>query len=78
MKAVEDGRAVLSAARRCRETDYPEIDSFGVAQLCCLGVETFGRWTPDALGVVNRLAREPCEGLPPRIEGSSRQRLLHR
>ena len=67
-----------NAVRQCRDVDYPEVKVFGVAHLCALGVETFGRWAPDSLDIVNRLAKECCEGLPPRIAMSSRQRLLRR
>ena len=73
-----NGGAVESAARRCRETDYPEVDKSGVAKLCALGVEIFGRWGQETIDIVNGLIQERCVGLPQRIRVASSQRLSRR
>ena len=50
----------------------------GVAHLCALGVEAFGRWSGEALDVVHRLVDERCAGLPRYVRAPSKQRLLRR
>ena len=67
-----------AAARRCRDVDYPEVPASGVARLCTLGVEVFGRWSVDSIDVVRALAAERCLGLPERVREGTRLRLLRR
>ena len=67
---MEPGRAVA------RNADYPEVPASGVARLCTLGVEVFGRWAVDSIDVVRALAAERCLGLSERIREGTRLRLL--
>ena len=75
---MNDGGAVRAASTKCHDTDYPEVDESGIARLCALGVETFGRWSTDAITVVKSLATERCASLPHRVQRGTEQRLLRR
>jgi len=75
---LRDGGAVLAAARRCHEVDYPEVGRSGVARLCALGVEDSGRWAPDSLLTVRALVAARCEGLPRRVRAGTALRLSRR
>ena len=72
-----DGGA-LDAARRVNNRTYSEVSTSGVARLCALDVETFGRWGADPLWIVPALARERTRGLPTAVRAGTRARLSHR
>ena len=50
-----------AAAVRNRERDYPDVEASAHAQLLCLGVETYGRWSPDYLTLVRQLAKQTLD-----------------
>ena len=73
-----DGGAVQRAQRTCHEVDYPEVAPSEAGHLLALGVETFGRWSTDALEAVRTIALHRCHGLPSRLRQGVRLRLLRR
>jgi len=73
-----DGGAVRQASRRCHEEDYPEVDVSGAARLFALGVEVFGRWSPDALTALRGLVANRCAGMSARTRRGVSLRLLRR
>ena len=73
-----DGGAVEAAARRCHNTDYPEVRASNAARLYSLGVEVFGRWSHEAVQLVRDAARERVQGLSRRVRLGTQTRLLRR
>ena len=59
--ADEDGAAVAEAERKNREEDYPDVDASPHACLLCLGVETYGRWSPHSQQLVAQLAKTKAQ-----------------
>ena len=72
-----DGGA-LDAARRANSRTYSEVPASGVARLCALDVETYGRWGVDPVWIVTALVRERTRGLPDAVRASTRSRLSYR
>ena len=68
----------MRVAQRQNNNTYPEASSSGVARLCCLSCEVFGRWGADPLEIVPALAWERARGLPSRIREGMRLRLMAR
>ena len=62
--ADNDGAAVDAADRKNREVDYPDVEASSVAQLLCLGVETYGRWSRHSVRLVRELARARAANAP--------------
>ena len=62
----------LRAARRRKEVVYPELASSAMAKLVVLGHEVGGRWAPEALRLLGRLARERCSQAPGLLRQSAR------
>ena len=55
--ATTDGAVLAAASNRNSTQDYPDVEASPLAQLLCLGVETYGRWGPHCLTLVRQLAR---------------------
>ena len=53
----QDGAALARADRKNRQEDYPDVEASSQGQLLCLGVETYGRWSPHCLTLVRQLAK---------------------
>ena len=69
--ADEDGAAVAEAARKNREEDYPDVEASPHARLLCLGVETYGRWSPQSQQLVTQLARRKASGVREELRRST-------
>ncbi len=54
----------LRAARRRKEVVYPELVAGASGRLVLLGCEIGGRWAPEALELLRRLARQRCSQAP--------------
>ena len=67
-----------AAARHCHNVDYPEVRQSRAGRLYCLGVEVFGRWATEAVGLVRAIARERAAELPARVRLGTQTRLLRR
>ena len=63
---TRDG-AILAGAERENNGTYREVPASGLAVLCCLGVEVYGRWSSDPVRVVPAMAAERARGLPHRV-----------
>jgi hypothetical protein len=74
--ATEDGLR-LRAARRRKEIVYPELVNSAMAKLVVMGHEVGGRWAPEALRLIGRLARERCRQAPKLLRRSA-QNAWHR
>jgi hypothetical protein len=72
-----DGGA-LRSAQRTNDNTYPEVNASGLGRLCCLSVETYGRWGADCIRTVKAMAREKARGLPVRVRRGVELKLLHR
>ena len=72
-----DGGA-LRGAQRTNDATYPEVERSGLGRLCCLSVETYGRWGADCLRIVKAMAKERARGLPARVRRGTHLKLLHR
>jgi len=72
-----DGGA-LRGAQRTNDATYPEVERSGLGRLCCLSVETYGRWGADCLRTVKAMAKERTRGLPRRVRRGTELKLLHR
>jgi len=70
--ATEDGAAVSEAARRHRETGYPDVEASPSAKLLSTGVETYGRWSEDSLSLVRQLAKAKSRRVPELLRASAR------
>ena len=67
----------MQAHQQCRQ-DYPEVERSSIAELCCLGVEVFGRWGQDSLRVVHAAVATRVHELPSRVRRGTQARLLRR
>ena len=63
----------LRAARRRKEMTYPELAAGGQGRLVLLGCEVGGRWSPEALRLLARLAKERCRQAPRLLQRAARQ-----
>ena len=72
-----DGGIVERAARDNDRT-YREVTSSGLARLCCLGVEVYGRWSADVLELVPAMAWASADGLPQRVRAGTALALQRR
>ena len=68
--ATEDGAAVGRADKKNKEVDYADVEASPHAQLLCLGVETYGRWSSHSLQLIRQLVKHKCSNLPPYLEKS--------
>jgi hypothetical protein len=73
---VRQPGGALRSASRSNDMTYREVISSGVARLCALDAETYGRWGADPCWLVPALARERVRGLP-RASRPSLQSRLH-
>ena len=72
------GRALQVARRRkCRYT-YPEVVRARRCRLLVFGLEVGGRWSPDALEFLQKLARARAREAPLLLRGSVVHALLYR
>ena len=67
----------LRAARRQKEVVYPEFIGSARAKLVVLAHEVGGRWAPEALRLLRRLATHRCGRAPPLLQRSA-QSAWHR
>ena len=68
--ARQNGAANDRAENRNRNVDYPDVEASPLAQLLCLGVETYGRWSSHCLTLVRQLARYKSKHSPPYLQKS--------
>jgi len=68
--ATRDGAAVARADKRNKEIDYPDIEAASSAQLLCLGVETYGRWSSHCQTLVRHLAQYKASNCPEYMQRS--------
>ena len=68
--AAVDG-AVLEEARHQKEVKYAELCAGDRCRLVVVGIETGGRWSPEALSFVERLAASRACDAPPLLRFSS-------
>ena len=68
--ATEDG-VVLTEARRDKERKYTELLQNDRCQLVAVGVETGGRWSPEAVTFVECLAASRARKAPVALRSSS-------
>ena len=68
--AAVDG-AVLEEARQQKEVKYAELCAGDRCRLVVVGIETGGRWSPEALSFVERLAASRARDAPPLLRFSS-------
>ena len=66
----EDGVA-LEAARKRKKDRYPELLQASRCRLVVLAHETGGRWSEEAFGFVDQLARAAARSAPPLLQGSA-------
>ena len=59
-----DGACNFRAEQRNRCTDYPDVEASPHAQLLCLGVETYGRWSNHSLSLIRQLAAHKSKHYP--------------
>ena len=76
--ATEDGAAVRRAADTCRRNDYPDVEASPHAQLLSLGVETYGRWSPQCIVLIRHLARFKSANAPAHLQKSVQYAFLSR
>ena len=57
---------------------YRDVITSGLAALYCLGAEVYGRYSPQVVELLPKLARESARGLHPRLRRSTPLFLLHR
>ena len=62
---TEDGAASGRVDKKNKEVDYADFDVSSLAQLLCLGVETYGRWNSHSLQFIRQLVEHKCSNLPP-------------
>ena len=71
-KAWKEDGAVLVAARKRKEARYPELLEEGSrCRLIVLAMETGGRWSEEAFGFVDQLARAAARAAPPALRTSA-------
>eukprot|EP00973_Karenia_brevis_P068237 9494760-Karenia_brevis.AAC.1 len=63
--SANGGGAIQAAENRNRTEDYPDVEESSLAQLLCLGAETYGRWNEHCLTLVRQLARVKADGYSP-------------
>ena len=74
----EDGAALAAKDNATRAQDYPDVHASHHAQLLSLSVETYGRWGPDSLRLVQELASFRSRHVPDVIVDSIRQSCARR
>jgi hypothetical protein len=62
----------LRAARGRKEIVYPELAGGVMAKLAVLGHEVGGRWAPEALRLLQNLARDRCSQVPKLLQRSAK------
>jgi len=72
------GGQLLTQAEGDNNAIYWDVISTGLGQLLCLGCEVFGRWGPQCVDLVPKLARERTRGLHPRVRRGTALSLQHR
>ena len=70
--AAESDGVRLRAARKRKEVVYPELVDGDRGRLVVLGCEAGGRWAPEALRLLSRLAREHSKQAPAVLRHSAR------
>ena len=66
----QDGAALAKADRKNRQEDYSDVEASSQGQLLCLGVETYGRWSPHCLTFVRQLAKYKSRNCPEYLQTS--------
>ena len=62
--------AALRHARRAKERTYPELCNSGRCRLVVLGIETGGRWSPEAVTFLRLIARSRARSAPPPLQSA--------
>ena len=62
--------AALRYARRAKERTYPELCNSGRCRLVVLGIETGGRWSPEAVTFLRLIARSRARSAPPPLQSA--------
>ena len=62
--------AALRHARRAKERTYPELCNSGRRRLVVLGIETGGRWSPEAVTFLRLIARSRARSAPPPLQSA--------
>ena len=69
---ARDGAVVERAAERNKNVDYPDVEASPHAELLCLGVETYGRWSQHPLRLVRELSSMRAAGVTQVLRNSVR------
>ena len=72
------GGRLLTEAEQDNNNIYWDVLSTGLGDLLCLGFEVFGRWGPQCIDLVPKLARERTRGLHIRVRRGIALSLQHR
>ena len=70
-RAAEVDGVGIDRARRRHEETYPELAGGQRGRLVVLGTELGGRWAPEALNILRRLAEAKCRDSPALLRRSA-------
>ena len=65
------GGRLLERAQADNNTTYASVIESGLGSLLCLGFEVFGRWGPQCIELIPKLAHAKSHGLHPRLRRGS-------